>query len=110
MASSSLFDLLEEHLDAARAASNGRSSSTVYGGRDRTLRQTLMALTAGVRLDEHENPGEATIQVLRGRVRLCSADKASEAAEGDLLPIPDARHWVEALEDSGVLLTVAKLG
>ncbi|MEU8655362.1 LuxR family transcriptional regulator [Actinoplanes philippinensis] len=91
--------LIQEHLALARDASSGRSAHTVYGGHTRTLRQTLIALTGGRRLDDHENPGEATLHVLHGRVRLTT---------GDLLIIPDARHALEALEDSAVLLTVAK--
>jgi quercetin dioxygenase-like cupin family protein len=30
------------------------------------LRQTVIALAAGQTLDEHENPGEATLHVLHG--------------------------------------------
>jgi quercetin dioxygenase-like cupin family protein len=104
----SLTDLVAEHLDLARGAPSGRSSQTVYGGRDRTLRQTLVVLTAGQRLDEHENPGEATLHVLHGQVRLATADTAQDGAAGDLLIIPDARHSLEALADAAVLLTVAK--
>jgi hypothetical protein len=40
----------------------GWDAQTVYGGHAKTLRQTLIALTAGQRLDEHENPGEATFR------------------------------------------------
>lgn len=59
-----------EQLERAARASSGRSSETVYGGHQRTLRQTVVALAAGEELTEHENPGEATVFVLRGRVRL----------------------------------------
>ena len=72
----SLTALAREHLETARAASSGRSSHTVYGGHEHSLRQTLIALKAGSGLDEHESPGEATLQVLQGRVRVVN-DKAS---------------------------------
>ena len=66
----SLTALAREHIERARSASSGRSAATLYGGQQHALRQTLIALAAGQRLDEHENPGEATVQVLHGRVRL----------------------------------------
>ncbi|MCX5170914.1 cupin domain-containing protein [Streptomyces antibioticus] len=106
----SLDALAREHLERAAAASTGRSASTVYGGHEHVLRQTLLALTAGTSLADHENPGEATLLVLRGRVRLTSGDTAWEGRSGDLIAVPDARHGLEALEDSAVLLTVAKTG
>jgi quercetin dioxygenase-like cupin family protein len=102
-----LTDLAAEHLAAARSAASGRSAKTVVGGHDRALRQTLIALAAGHRLDEHENPGEATVHVLRGEVRMVTGTETRDATTGDLLPVPDARHSLEALTDSVVLLTVA---
>ncbi|CAM5450331.1 cupin domain-containing protein [Streptomyces hirsutus] len=104
----SLDALAREHLERAAAASTGRSASTVYGGHEHTLRQTLLALTSGTSLAEHENPGEATLLVLRGRVRLTSGETSWEGRDGDLIIIPPARHALEALEDAVVLLTVAK--
>jgi quercetin dioxygenase-like cupin family protein len=46
--------------------------------------------------------------VLRGRVRLISGDITWDGRTGDLLIIPDASHSLEAIDDSAVLLTVAK--
>jgi hypothetical protein len=57
----------------------------------------------------HDNPSEATVQVLHGRVRMISGTPSCEARTRDLLIVPDARHSLEALEDSAVLLSVAKL-
>ncbi|MFD5586639.1 cupin domain-containing protein [Streptomyces sp. NPDC127063] len=99
---------VREHLERAAASSTGRSAETLYGGHEHTLRQTLIALRAGTTLAEHENPGEATVLVLRGRVRLHSGDEAWEGMTGDLLLVPPARHGLEALEDAAALLTVAK--
>lgn len=73
-----------------------------------TLRQTLIALTAGTSLDEHESPGEATLQVLHGRVRLTSPDTSWDGHPGDHLVISSARQGLHAVDDCVVLLTVAK--
>ena len=69
----SLTALARQLADKAENSKSGRSARTVYGGHEHVLRQTVIALAAGQRLDEHENPGEATVYVLTGRVRpVCS--------------------------------------
>jgi quercetin dioxygenase-like cupin family protein len=103
----SMTALAREQIELARSASSGRSSRTVYGGHEHTLRQTLIALAAGQSLDEHENPGEATLYVVHGRVRLVAGDTAWRGAAGHFMIVPDARHTLEADEDSAVLLTTA---
>ncbi|MGI8434766.1 MAG: cupin domain-containing protein [Nocardioidaceae bacterium] len=105
----SLTALAREHLTLAQNASSGRSSHTVYGGHEHVLRQTLIALAAGQMLNEHENPGEATVHVLEGRVQLGAGDATWDGLTGDLLIIPDSRHTLKALEAAAVLLTVAKI-
>ncbi|MGC0400510.1 quercetin dioxygenase-like cupin family protein [Streptomyces sp. SAI-126] len=104
----SLDAMARQHLERATAASTGRSAATVYGGHEHVLRQTVLALTTGTALAEHENPGEATLLVLRGRVQLTSGDTAWDGRTGDLIAIPPARHSLQAIEDAAVLLTVAK--
>lgn len=108
MTKSSLTALARHELVQASASSSGRSAQTVVGGHERRLRQTVIALIAGESLGEHENPGEATLQVLTGRVLLRSGEVSWNGSPGDLLIIPEARHSVEAEEDSVVLLTVVK--
>lgn len=107
MESTSLTTAVEEHLTKARASTAGRAASTLHGGHEHDLRQTLIALVEGSSLNEHESPGEATLQVLRGQVRLRAGGDAWEGADGDYLVIPSARHDLTALTDAAVLLTVA---
>jgi quercetin dioxygenase-like cupin family protein len=97
-----------EQLARAREAGAGRSAETVVGGHEHVLRQVVIALTAGTSLAEHENPGEATVHVLSGRVRLGAGDDSWEGRTGDLIEVPDERHHLHALEDAVVLMTVAK--
>lgn len=103
----SLDALAREQLDRARG-SKGRSAETVFGGHEQTLRQTVMAITAGNGTGEHASPGEATLQVLHGRIRLTAGEDSWEGRTGDLLLIPPTTHAVAAVEDAVILLTVAK--
>jgi quercetin dioxygenase-like cupin family protein len=105
----SLTALAKTQLERARAH-GGRAAETVHGGHEKSLRQTVIALTADGELGEHPNPGQATLQVLRGRVRLASGDTSWDCWVGDLIVVPRARHSLTALEDSVVLLTVVKQG
>lgn len=105
----SLDALGREQLVLAAQAGGGRTAHTVYGGHEKVLRQTLIAMISGSELSEHTNPGEATVLVLHGRVRLSAGEVAWEGSRGDLITVPDARHRLQALEDSTVLLTVAKV-
>jgi quercetin dioxygenase-like cupin family protein len=93
---------------AAAAADSKRAGRTLYGGAHAVLRQTVIALVAGAELAEHESPGEATLLVLSGRVRLTAGEDAREAGPRELFMIPDGPHSLAAVEDAVVMLTVAK--
>lgn len=108
MQKTSLTALARAELISARVASSGRSAKTVYGGHEHLLRQTLIALRADESLAEHVNPGEATVQVLHGRIVLAAGDASWSGWTGDLIIVPDAPHSVTAIEDSTILLTVVK--
>ncbi|MGE5291298.1 MAG: cupin domain-containing protein [Micromonosporaceae bacterium] len=98
-----------QQLTAARQSSAARAATTVVGGHEHTLRQTVVAMLAGATLAEHDNPGEATLYVLSGRVTLAADGTTWDARAGDMLVIPPARHSVHAEEDSTLLLTAVPL-
>lgn len=101
--------LADQLLARAGEASSGRATQAIpakpKGG---VMTTVALGLMAGQGLSEHENPGEAFLHVIRGRVRLTAGDEAWELGEGDLVPIPQRRHGVVALADSVALLTIAK--
>ena len=100
--------MASEQLNLARQARSGRASHTVHGGHALELRQTVVALASGHELAEHDSPGEATLQVLQGHVRLSAGDETWEGKPGDYVTIPSRRHSLLSLHDSVVLLTVVK--
>ncbi|WP_441245375.1 cupin [Kitasatospora sp. McL0602] len=95
--------LAAEHAAKAAASPHGRSAHLLL--HDGVLRQTVIALTAGSALDEHNAPPAASLQVLRGRVSLTVAGARHELVTGQLQVIPQVRHGLLAHEDSVVLLT-----
>lgn len=103
-----LDELATDLLGRAREAHSGRAAETLFGGSGHRLRQTAIALVAGAELSDHENPGEATLQVLRGEVELTDPAGTTLLAADQIAVIPDARHALHATSDACVLLTVSK--
>lgn len=101
-----LAELADGLLAQAHELQAGRSARTLTPGAGAALKQTLLALTEGVSLQEHTAPGPATIQVLRGEVRLGTSDTTTEVSTGQWAPIPAEPHDLLALTDATLLLTV----
>ncbi|WP_395243232.1 cupin [Agromyces sp. MMS24-K17] len=97
-----LTELARHHLAAALADEHGRSAELIL--RDGPMRQSIIALRAGVELAEHNSPAAASVQVLEGRVRV-TGQEVSEVDAGRLDALTHHRHAVLALEDSVFLLT-----
>lgn len=64
----SLDALAREVVADAAASSSGRAAETVYGGHEKRLRQTVIALKEGAQLAEHANLGDATLLLINGRM------------------------------------------
>jgi quercetin dioxygenase-like cupin family protein len=79
----SLQAMARELLERAQGGSGGRAAATVIGGHERVLRQTVIALVKGAAPGEHGNPGEASVHVLAGRVRLSAGQVSWEGRQGD---------------------------
>jgi quercetin dioxygenase-like cupin family protein len=95
----------DEQLAIARGLSSGRAALTIFGGREHFLRQTVIALVGGRETSVHRSPGEATLLVLQGEMKVTAGGDTWQGAIGDFLVIPGGTHSVLALEDSVMLLS-----
>lgn len=103
-----LAGVCDELLADAAGMDAGRAARTLTPGAHADLKQTLVALVEGRRLDAHTTNGHATIQVLRGRVVMTpTGGDAVELPEGHWAVVPDEEHDVQAEADAVVLVTVA---
>ena len=102
-----LSEAADEILAKARELSAGRHSRTLTPGAGAGLSQTLLGLTAGVRLDDHRAPGPSTIQILRGTFVLSHDGTDTTLEAGDWATVPVTPHGLRAETDGVALLTVA---
>ena len=104
MPAQNLEALSAQLLEKARGAHSGRAAKGVFAGT--YLRQALLTLREGAELAEHDSPPEATLHVVKGQVRMVTADESWELSAGELIAIPPQKHSVEALTDAAFLLTI----
>ncbi|HEX3481938.1 MAG TPA: hypothetical protein VHT91_43290 [Kofleriaceae bacterium] len=105
---SAVFDLaaLDRELrseDAYRR--DGHTARTLV--REPALRIVLVVMKAGARIAEHVAQEITSIQAVTGQVRVTLERPIELAAGGVLVIAPDCRHQVEAIAESGLLLTLA---
>ena len=103
------FDLGREiqQLQQEHTWSTGRNSRTLVKHLD--FRVVLMALKAGTRVREHKADGRISIQTVAGRISIRASERTLVLPAGSLLALDRATiHDVEALEDSAILLTIAR--
>lgn len=93
---------IENLLNEAKASDNGRKAKLMVS--DGPLRQTVIGLTKGTTLQEHNSPPAASIFVLKGQITVTAQDEDTYE-EGDLAALTHYRHSVTAVEDSVFLLT-----
>lgn len=103
----SLHELGQELLTRAHEASSGRAAATLNADH-RSLKQLVLALRAGSALSEHENPGQATLQLLSGTATVSTTEMTWHGSAGDYLVIPDHKHDLRAVSDAVVMLTFVK--
>ncbi len=103
-------DELADELAAKAASSSARRAAHTLIAGDAPLRQTVIALAGGAEMSEHENPGYATVQLLRGSAQLVAGSSSWPLRAGSHLVVPDERHSITAESDTVLLLSVVLAG
>lgn len=104
------------NLVAAAAQLRAEAHASVAGHRQLAVvrhgpvSMILFAFEKDGRLKEHKSDGEVTIQVLRGQLSVEVAGETLVLRAGSLVALaPGQRHAVHALEESDMLLSIARL-
>lgn len=104
------FDLAGEidRLTSEREWNEGDRNSIVLA-KDAQQRLLLTVMRAGARVGHELAEGQIAIQVLGGRVIARRDTASAELGDGDLATVAPGGQWaVEAIEDSAILLTIAR--
>ena len=91
---------------AAVLSTTGRVGKTLV--KEGALRITQVMLRKGSPLGSHQIAGPVSIQMLRGRLRLTTADGELQLEPGDLVALDACvAHAAEAVSDCALLITMA---
>jgi len=102
------FDLAHEmaEFEQHKPWPKGIHSKTLFKKKD--LRVVLICMEAAARIEEHHADGTSSVQVLKGAIRYTTQGQTYELQTGSLLTLgASIRHDVEAVGESGFLLTIS---
>jgi quercetin dioxygenase-like cupin family protein len=100
-----LGDEIEELRQDLKSSSGHRSAKTL--AKSGSLRVTLVVLEANATLEPESTDGEATIQVLDGRLRVQTDGSVHELGPGELVVLEqNLREQIQAPERAAFLITV----
>jgi quercetin dioxygenase-like cupin family protein len=84
-----------------------RNAQTSTSIKTETLEVIRLVLPAGKEIDQHNVPGEITVQCLEGKVTFRAEEVERELTRGTLIYLQgSAKHSLRAVEDSSLLLTI----
>jgi quercetin dioxygenase-like cupin family protein len=102
------FDLAHEmaEFEHYKPWPNGIRAKTLFKKKD--LRVVLICMEAAARIEEHHADGASSVQVLKGAIRYTTQGRTYDLQTGSLLTLgASIRHDVEAVLESGFLLTIS---
>lgn len=102
------FDLLDEMAEAEQQKpwASGIRSRTLFKKPD--LRVVLISMEAKAQIKEHHADGSISLYVLKGHIRYTTQGQVYDLRAGSLFTLgASIKHSVEAMEESGFLLTIS---
>lgn len=102
------FDLLREMTESEQRKpwASGIHARTLLKKED--FRVVLISMEAAAQMKEHHVDGASSVQVLKGHIRYSAQGQVYELRAGSLLTVgASIKHAVEAVEESGFLLTIS---
>ena len=102
-----LFDLTHEMgSEQKRPWPMGHTARTLFKTTD--FRMVLISMEKGSILKEHHADGTISVQVLKGSIRFAAKGETHTLHPNTVVTLgASIKHEVEALEESGILLTIA---
>lgn len=94
-------------IDISPLGSELSKSQTTTLVKTDSLEVIRLVVPAGKQINRHQVPGEITVQCLEGKVVFTAGDSLCQLTAGKMIYLAGAtEHWLQASEDSSLLLTI----